>query len=389
MNSNETKRLPLKVYYFLSFGLTTIGLLDSIYLAFSHYRVYTDVTYQSFCAISKTLNCDTVSQSPYAIFLGVPVPVWGIMGYGFFLFLLLFTSTKESRGIRCWSLPFFVSLAFSFYSLVLAFISTYFIHSYCAMCILSYAVNLALLFTTWIVLRRFLSDSIGHALILDFRYLKGLKGTFVPGIVFFLMSSIAMIWLFPPYWQLKPSPLEIETATGITEDGNPWIGAEEPVLTIVEFSDYQCFQCRKMHLYLRRIVLENPDKIRLVHCHFPMDAKYNPLVRHDYNFHLGSGKMAMIALYAQIQGQFWEINDLLFEIAGRKQNFNTASIAKQMGVTSGEIVAALNRRDLRLRLKHDIAVGLNYGINGTPSFVIDGKVYLGQIPADLLRPYLN
>ena len=66
------------------------GLVDSVYLSISHYRVYTDIGYKSFCAISRTINCDTVSQSPFSIFLDVPVPVWGIIGYTFFLLLVAF-----------------------------------------------------------------------------------------------------------------------------------------------------------------------------------------------------------------------------------------------------------------------------------------------------------
>ena len=58
-----------------------VGLIDASYLSISHFRVYTDMDYRSFCAISKAINCDTVSQSPYSIFLNVPVPIWGVIGY--------------------------------------------------------------------------------------------------------------------------------------------------------------------------------------------------------------------------------------------------------------------------------------------------------------------
>ncbi|MBU4035957.1 MAG: hypothetical protein KKA35_05965, partial [Proteobacteria bacterium] len=43
--------------------------------------MYTDIGYESFCAISKAINCDTVSQSPYSVFLGVPLAIWGVAGY--------------------------------------------------------------------------------------------------------------------------------------------------------------------------------------------------------------------------------------------------------------------------------------------------------------------
>jgi len=61
------------------------GVLDSIYLSISHYRVYTDIAYESFCAISKSINCDTVSHSPYSVFIGVLVPDRGIIKYTLFI----------------------------------------------------------------------------------------------------------------------------------------------------------------------------------------------------------------------------------------------------------------------------------------------------------------
>ena len=81
----KIKPLPFPVYFWSIVSITCVGLIDAIYLAISHYRVYTDIGYKSFCAVSKSINCDTVSQSAFSILLGVPVPVWGIVGYLIFL----------------------------------------------------------------------------------------------------------------------------------------------------------------------------------------------------------------------------------------------------------------------------------------------------------------
>ena len=57
MRSEKTiNRLPFAFYYSSVVTIGLIGLADSIYLAISHYRVYTDMTYQSFCAISRAIN---------------------------------------------------------------------------------------------------------------------------------------------------------------------------------------------------------------------------------------------------------------------------------------------------------------------------------------------
>ena len=60
--------------------------------------------------------------------------------------------------------------------------------------------------------------------------------------------------VYPQYWKTKapfPSPW---IQTGLTAEGHPWIGAEQPVLEVHEFTDYLCFQCRKMHYSMRDLV---------------------------------------------------------------------------------------------------------------------------------------
>jgi hypothetical protein len=51
--------LSFSVYYYTILFLALVGLFSAVYLAHSHYRVYTDIAYKSFCAISKAMNCDT------------------------------------------------------------------------------------------------------------------------------------------------------------------------------------------------------------------------------------------------------------------------------------------------------------------------------------------
>lgn len=376
-------RLSYGFYFSIVMFVALIGLVDSVYLSISHYRVYTDIGYKSICAISRSFNCDTVSQSPYSIFLGVPVPVMGIMGYSFFLALLFFAWPRKSTEKRIWTLLMFISLFFSVYSIVLAAISTFYISSYCIMCILTYAVNFILLYFSWLIRRRFNAESIAKALYLDIRYLRTYVKSISTIISIFVIIFVLLFAFFPNYWQLTKKSLFKSLAIGVTEEGYPWIGAENPSITIMEFSDYLCFQCNKMHSYIRQIIERYPDSIRLIHRHFPMDSEYNPLV--DESFHVGSGKMAIIALYAQEKGEFWKINDVLFELGSSKKDFNTKTIAEKMNISGRELSLAMKSKFLRFKLKHDIAVGIDMGITGTPGFVIDGEVYLGTIPKEFLE----
>ena len=386
--SKHSPPLAYPFYYIPVLIITLTGFFDSVYLSISHYRNYVDMGYQSFCAISRAINCDTVSQSPYSIFLGVPVPIWGVLAYGFFLFLLGFAWPKSPNYKRTWTLMMLISFAFSIYSIVLAFVSSYLIHSYCIMCILSYAINLALLFYTWMIRKRFACESFFTSLTLDVRYLLGFSKVTIPVASAFSACSLVMILTFPPYWHMNPPVLAMNTPTGITADGYPWIGANNPELVITEFSDYRCFQCKKMHYFLRRLIEIHPDKIRLIHRQFPMDDIINPLVKEP--FHAGAAKLAILAIYATEKDKFWEMNDYLFNISKEIEVLNIRKIADKTGLELHDMQYVFRDKRLWNILWKDIKEGIEvHQLTGTPGFIINGQTYLGQIPAHILRLYFK
>ena len=379
--------LPFAVYYYTVMSIDLVALLVSIYLSYSHYRVYTDIGYRSFCAISKAINCDTVSQSPYSIFWGLPVSIWGILGYVFFLLFLLPAKNKDAFGKRIWTILFLVALVFSICSIILAIISTFIIHSYCIMCIVSYAINFLLLFYTWIIGKRFKSGALIQDLRNDLNFLINKKWLTSALLGIFVMGFIG-VWIFyPEYWHLKAPQLSADIRVGVTENGHPWIGAENPHLIITEYTDYQCFQCKKMHYFLRQLVEKYPDKIRLIHRYFPMDHQFNPIVKEP--FHVGSGKMALLAIYAATQDKFWKMNDVLFDISGKKGVLNVKALADQVGIDYEGLGRSINNPAIRLKLQRDIWSGLKLNISGTPAFVINDKVYLAQIPPEIIKDALQ
>lgn len=380
---NQKRSFPLPVYYWTIAALAFIGLLTSIYLSISHYRVYTDIVYESFCAISRAVNCDTVSQSPYSIMLGVPVPVWGVMGYSFFLALLLFAKNALIEEKRIWSCLIVISGVFSLCSITLAMISIFVIHSYCIMCIITYGVDFLLLYYTWITRQRFKPGKLfADGLKKDADFLKTKKLKIILFLLPFILASVSAMTFIPDYWHLRPPALSADIPTGVTSKGYPWIGAEKPELVITEFTDYLCFQCKKMNFFLRELIEKYPNKIRLINRQFPMDNKFNPMVKQP--FHIGAGNLALIAEYAKFKGKFWQMNDLLYQLMGQK-TIDLRKIAKKLNLDYRWLAVVDRIPELRYSLKHDIATGIKLGITGTPGFIINGKVYQGQIPPEIIR----
>lgn len=383
MKNKQIIPLPFAFYFWIVAVLAFGGLSASIYLSINHYRNYTDIGYKSFCAISRAINCDTVSQSTYSILFGVPVAIWGVIGYIFFLLFLPFASGNIAEKKRIWPLLFLVSLAFSCVSIIYALISTFYIESYCIVCMLSYGSNFFLLYYVWLIRRRFERTGILDGLRRDIGFLWNVRKKCVSLFSPFLIGVILVVILFPDYWNFAPPPLSADIPKGITEAGHPWIGAENPELVVTEFTDYLCFQCKKMHFYLRQIVAKHPDKIRLIHRHYPMDHKFNPIVKEP--FHVGSGAMALLTIYATGRGKFWEMNDILFNVDRRKGTINIKELAEKVGLDHKELSNSIYDRNIRHKLQIDIWEGMKLTITGTPSYVMNGKVYLGEIPPDIIR----
>jgi uncharacterized membrane protein/protein-disulfide isomerase len=384
---NQIIPFPYYVYFGTVVVIVFIGLFTSGYLSVSHYRVYTDMSYKSFCAISKAINCDTVSQSPYSILLNVPLPIWGVMGYLFLMGLLAFSLKKEIPNERTWALFFWISFLYSAYSIVLALISTYVIHSYCIMCIVTYGVNFALVWFSWLIRKRFSSCSLMEDTRSDAAFLRHQP---LKSLVYFSLIPVAVILamvFFPSYWKLEPPPSVSHITTGINGDGHPWIGAEDPVLEITEYTDYQCFQCKKLHFFLRQLIANHPEKIRLVHRHFPIDHQFNPIVKRP--LHIGSGQMALLAIYAVPKDKFWLMNDLLFEMAGQGEQIKLKELSKITGFSLEDLNQALQAPAIRRRLMLDIAAGIKHGITGTPAYVIDDRLHQGQIPPEVIAKALR
>jgi uncharacterized membrane protein/protein-disulfide isomerase len=377
------KRWPFGVYVTFFVALIIGGIADSTYLAYSHYRVNTDIFYSSFCAVNQSLNCDTVSQSPYAVFLNVPVPLWGVLGYLMLIVLMPLALSQNAKQERLWALYILISASFCGISLWLAYISSVKIRSYCLMCIVSYTINMLLLFTGHVIRTRYGQGPYWRNLKRDFEYLaryrRKLLVLFCPPVLFTALIVVAM----PHYWVPIPLTMPENVDRGVTELDHPWIGAQNPVLEITEFSDYQCFQCWKMHQFLRKLVAEYPDKIRLVHVHYPMDHSVNPVVREP--FHEGAGLMAKMAIYAMGKGKFWEMNDYLFYHWGKYGKVQSHQAARDIGLDAKEMWAAIHSPYITERLqKLNIRRGMKLRVLGTPSFVIKGQLYQGTFPFQLL-----
>jgi uncharacterized membrane protein/2-hydroxychromene-2-carboxylate isomerase len=353
-----------------------VGVLLSADLLRLHVRVHTDPGYHSYCAVTEYVDCESVAMSGYAVFAGLPVALWGLLGY-LFVGGLCIWGLRRSRQPGTW--PFGLLLGLSLIAVtmggILFYISHWRIQSLCIVCTAAYVVNLILCGLAVGALKK-QNTGIFAALRDDLRQLAELKR---PALAYGLsfVAGAAVLWLIiPSYWQIEAATGPGGLPVGETSEGSHWIGARDPAVEIVEFSDYQCPYCSRAHAEVRLMVEMNPDKIRLVHRHYPLRSH-----RHAFDY-------AMMAHCAGQQNRFWEANDYLFANGQREAPVTAGELAGELQIDAGDLEACRASAEARQAVLEDVQAGRAFRIRGTPTFIIGDKHYPGRIPETVLESLL-
>ncbi len=365
----------------------TLGASLSADLLRLHVKVHTDPAYHSYCAISEWANCETVAASEYAVFAGLPVALWALAAY-LAMGALAVWGLRRPLTPPCWpfGMLFWMSAFSSALSVYLGALSHFVIESVCVVCMGVYLVSFALMGLAYKELRRLELGPL-KALAAEIRAWSArplplsLFGTVV-------MAALVVFWVaVPAYWRVEASTGHGGLAVGVTEEGHPWIGARKPKLVITEFSDYQCPHCRLGHHTMKQLIREHPDKVRLVHRHYPLDQECNQQLMRP--FHLHACAYARMAFCGQKQNLFWEVNDYLFA-KGRRQNAVTPKeLAAELKLDARKLVTCLKGGEAAKAVKSDLDAGRALGIRGTPTFVVQGRIYPGRVPEEVLRAALG
>lgn len=368
--------------------LCVLGVAVSIELTRIHVFVHTDPSYHSVCALSEGVNCETVAASPYSVFAGLPVSVWGIAGYVVMGVLALWAHGKR-RLHAAWPLGILVMLAaFSAVtSAILGFVSATRISSLCLFCMASYAINaglLALGLVAWRRTRLRWTELLWN----DLRALAT-RPALLAALVFVGAATLVGMRVFvPSYWRTPGWSHLAKLASG--EDGGlHWIGARSPKVTVVELSDYECPHCRAAHEAMRILAAKHPDQIRLVHRHLPLDMACNPGVRRP--FHGRACLFAEAAECAGLQGRFWEMNDALFSVQEtvKAKDVDPVELAVRIGLNRSDFKRCLESHATAERVAADVREGLARNLKGTPSFLVGERLFMGRIPEEELAQLLG
>ena len=166
-----------------------------------------------------------------------------------------------------------------------------------------------------------------------------------------------------------------EAHRGLEEHGYPWIGAEKPVITIHEYTDYECPHCPKAHRRMRMVMRSYLDEVRLVR----HDYARMPCVPNDKEKRRSSCAMARAAFCASKEGRYWEWNDRVMEnprpFTGPKRKSYIEDTAREMGFDAKAFDACLYEGETIEMAQGVFTDTRKQQIRQTPTYLVDGEMY--------------
>ncbi|MEM7157768.1 MAG: thioredoxin domain-containing protein [Myxococcota bacterium] len=159
-------------------------------------------------------------------------------------------------------------------------------------------------------------------------------------------------------------------------EGAPIKGAKQPLVTIIEYSDFECPFCSGFAATLDELVTAYPDDVRIVFQQFPLPM------------HPGAEPAARAAIAAQAQRRFWAMHDRLF----RERHPDTdalVSAADDLGLDTKAFQAALEDPATAKRVADEQAKGRSIGVRSTPNFFLNGRLVKGALPPERLSKLIE
>jgi len=182
-----------------------------------------------------------------------------------------------------------------------------------------------------------------------------------------------------PAAPVAAAPMPVKAVVDAT--GGETLGSNTALVTIVEFTDYQCPFCRQFHSttfdQIRKKYVDS-GKVRFVVLDYPLE------------FHSNAEKAAEAAHCAGDQGQFWRMRDVLSLNAAKLAPEDLTGYAQSLYMDVGVFRSCLDSGRYKELVEAGQKKGAAVGVGGTPSFVIgktttsgvDGVVFVGAQPLE-------
>ena len=155
-------------------------------------------------------------------------------------------------------------------------------------------------------------------------------------------------------------------------------GPDGAPVTLVEYGDFECPSCGAAYPIVEDARREMGTRLRFVFRHFPLTQMHPHAMR-----------AAEAAETAGVQGKFWQMHRMLFEHQDALEDTDLARYAKALHLDAKRFESELASGAHVARIREQIGSGIRSGVNGTPTFFINGVRYDGSWEAPALLAALE
>jgi protein-disulfide isomerase len=155
-------------------------------------------------------------------------------------------------------------------------------------------------------------------------------------------------------------------------------GPADAAVTLVEYGDYECPYCGAAYPIIKHVQERMGGRLRFVFRNFPIATS-----------HPHAEQAAEAAEAAAAQGRFWEMHDVLYENQKRLGDEDLRGYAGQLELDVESFDRELAEHVHAARVHEDFMSGVRSGVNGTPTFYIDGVRYDDSYDLETLHAALE
>jgi len=141
-------------------------------------------------------------------------------------------------------------------------------------------------------------------------------------------------------------------------------GKKDADIVIVEYGDYQCPYCGAAYPVLKEMMTKYGKQIKFVFRNFPLSEM------HQY-----ARPAAIVAEAAALQGKFWEMHDAIYENQRILSEPFLLELVEKLDLDPHQFNTDIKKSELAAKVDSDFESGILSGVNGTPSFFVNGRKF--------------
>ncbi|HEV8051817.1 MAG TPA: thioredoxin domain-containing protein [Parachlamydiaceae bacterium] len=161
-------------------------------------------------------------------------------------------------------------------------------------------------------------------------------------------------------------------------DDDHFQGSEEAPITIIQYGDYECPDCKKAHSIIKEIQTRFGSQLKIGFRNFPLQAK-----------HPCAQVAAQVAEFSDSKNKFWEMHDLIYENQERLGMPLLLELTQKLELPVKELEEALENETFMPRIQKNFVGGIKSSVNRLPTLFINGERYNGNLDLEELVEHIE